>query len=145
LNKEFGRKNGTYMFNAVRGIDNEPVKERESSIQYSKIITLKNDSKDFEFLVENLVELCKELHGVLQKNNKMFKSVGIQFIQSDLTNKTKSRTLKNHTASIEELQKNAEQLLKDALEDQKNPIRRLGVKVSELSEIRGQSDITRYF
>jgi DNA polymerase IV (DinB-like DNA polymerase) len=145
LNKEFGRKNGTYMFNAVRGIDNEPVKERESSIQYSKIITLKKDSKDFEFLVENLVELCKELHEVLQKNNRMFKSVGIQFIQSDLTNKTKSRTLKNHTTSLEELQKNAEQLLKDALEEQKKPIRRLGVKVSELSEIRGQSDITRYF
>jgi DNA polymerase IV (DinB-like DNA polymerase) len=75
----------------------------------------------------------------------MFKSVGIQFIQSDLTNKTKSRMLKNHTASFEELQKNAEQLLKDALEDQKNPIRRLGVKVSELSEIGGQSNITRYF
>ena len=50
LNKEFGRKHGTYIFNAVRGIDNEPVKERESSIQYSKIITLKKDSKDYEFL-----------------------------------------------------------------------------------------------
>ena len=145
LNKEFGRKNGTYMYNAVRGIDNEPVKERESSIQYSKIVTLKKDSKDYEFLAVNLAELCKELHMVLQKNNRMFKSVGIQFIQSDLTNKTKSRTLKNHTSSLEELQKNAKQILRDALEDQKNPIRRLGVKVSELSEIHGQSDITRYF
>jgi len=36
-------------------------------------------------------------------------------------------------------------LLKEALEDQKNTVRRLGVKVSELSEIRGQSDITSYF
>ncbi len=145
LNKEFGRKNGTYIFNAVRGIDNEFVKERESSIQFSKIITLKKDSKDYQFLAENLKEICKELHEVVQKNNRMFKSVGIQFINSDLTNKTKSRMLKNHTSSLEELQKNAEQLLKEALVDQKNSIRRLGVKVSELSEIRGQSDITRYF
>ena len=145
LNKEFGRKHGTYIFNAVRGIDNEPVKEREASIQYSKLSTLKKDSKDYDFLAENLMELCRELYEVIQKNNRRFKSIGIQLIQSDLTNKTKSRMLKNPASSLEELQKNADQLLKEALEDQKNTIRRLGVKVSELSEIRGQSDITSYF
>ncbi|MGI0055981.1 MAG: DNA polymerase IV [Nitrosarchaeum sp.] len=145
MNKEFGRKHGTYIFNAVRGIDNEPVKEREASIQYSKIITLKKDSKEYDFLAENLRELCTELHEVIQKNNRMFKSIGIQFVLSDLINKTKSRMLKNPTSSLEELQKNADQLLKEALEDQKNTVRRLGVKVSELSEIRGQSDITSYF
>lgn len=145
LNKEFGRKHGTYIFNAARGIDNEPVKEREASIQYSKLATLKKDSRDYDFLAENLSELCIELYEVIQKNNRMFKSIGIQFIQSDLTNKTKSRMLKNPTSSLEELQKNAAQLLKEALEDQKNTVRRLGVKVSELSEIRGQSNITSYF
>ena len=35
LNKEFGRKNGTYIYNAIRGVDNEPVKEKEDSTQYS--------------------------------------------------------------------------------------------------------------
>lgn len=145
LNKEFGRKQGTYIFNAVRGIDNETVKEREASIQYSKLSTLKKDSKDYDFLAENLSELCRELHEIIQQNNRMFKSVGIQFILSDLTNKTKSRMLKNPTSSLEELQKNADQLLKEALEDQKDTIRRLGVKVSELSEISGQSNITNYF
>jgi DNA polymerase IV (DinB-like DNA polymerase) len=53
--------------------------------------------------------------------------------------------LKNHTASLEELEKNVLQLLKESLEDQKNTIRRLGVKVTELSEISGQSNITSYF
>lgn len=145
LNKEFGRKNGTYIFNSVRGIDNEPVKRREDTIQLSKIVTLKKDSKDFEFLYENLKEICKELHKIIRKNNKMFKSVGIQFIQSDLSNKTKSRMLKNPTENLEELQKNATQLLKEALVDQQNTIRRLGVKVSDLSEVKGQSSITSYF
>ncbi len=82
---------------------------------------------------------------VVKKNNKMFKSVGIHFIQSDLSNKSKSRMLRNPTDSIEELQKNVEQLLKEGLVNQKTTIRRLGVKVSELSEIQGQSDITNYF
>ncbi|MCV0371953.1 MAG: DNA polymerase IV [Nitrosarchaeum sp.] len=145
LNKKFGRKIGAYIFNSARGVNNEPVKEHESTIQFSKIATLKRDSKDFTFLLESMRELCKELHSTIVKNNKMFKSVGIQLIQSDLSNKTKSRMLRNPTNSYDELEKNAEQLLKEALADQHMNIRRLGVKVSELSEIAGQSSITSYF
>ncbi|MCV0431655.1 DNA polymerase IV [Nitrosopumilus sp.] len=145
LNKNFGRKTGTYIYNAARGIDNEPVKKREARIQYSKIVTLKEDSKNYEFLSENILELCKEVHNIVIKNNQMFKSVGIHFVQSDLSNKSKSKMLKSPTSSIEKLKKTAEQLLKEALENQTSTIRRLGVKVSELSEIQGQSDITSYF
>lgn len=145
LNKEFGRKTGAYIFNAARGLNDEAVREREPSVQYSKIVTLKKDSKEYDFLSENILALCSELHKVVKKNNRLFKSVGIQFVQSDMSNKTKSRLLKNPTLSLEELQKNAQQLLKDALGDQAKTVRRLGVKVSELSEVRGQSDITSYF
>ena len=145
LNQQFGRKTGTYIYNAARGIDDEPVKEREPRIQFSKIATLKNDSKEYDFLEEALIELCKELHEVVLKNNRLFKSVGIQFVQKDLSNKSKSKMLKNPTSSLEELEKTAKQLLQEALEDQTMDIRRLGVKVSELSELEGQSDITSYF
>jgi DNA polymerase IV (archaeal DinB-like DNA polymerase) len=145
LNNEFGRKSGTYIFNAIRGINDEPVKEKEESIQYSKIITLKEDSKNYEFLLENLYELCKQVINVVKKNNKMFKSVGIHFVQSDLTNKSKSKMLKNSTNNIKELEKNVEQLLQDGLEEQTMLIRRLGIKVADLTEIKGQSNITNYF
>ncbi len=145
LNKEFGRKTGTWIYNAARGIDNEPVKEKEARIQYSKITTLKKDSKDYEFLFENILALCKEVHDVVKKNNQMFRSVGIHFVQSDLSNKSKSKMLRNPTISIEELQKTADQLLKEALENQTSTIRRLGVRISELSDIQGQSNITSYF
>ena len=145
LNNKFGRKSGTYIYNAIRGIDNEPVKEKEGRIQYSKIMTLKKDSKDPQFLLENIRELCKEVHVVVRKNNQMFKSVGIHFVQSDLSNKSKSKMLRNPTISLEELQKNVEYLLIDALENQTITIRRMGVKVAELSEVQGQSDITNYF
>lgn len=145
LSQYFGRKTATYIFNAVRGIDDEPVKEREPRIQFSKIVTLKKDSKEQGFLEEALKELCEELFSVVQRNNKMFKSVGIQFVQSDLSNKTRSKMLKNHTLNREELEKAARELLHEALENQTIPVRRLGVKVSELSEVEGQRDITSYF
>jgi DNA polymerase IV (DinB-like DNA polymerase) len=83
-------------------------------------------------------------HVVLNKN-KMFKSVGIQLIQSDLSNKTKSKMLKNPILNLEELEKNVEQLLKDALGEQKITIRRVGVKVSDFSDVQDQSNITSYF
>ena len=46
---------------------------------------------------------------------------------------------------LEELEKISAELLREALEDQEIPIRRLGVKVSEFSDLEGQSSITSYF
>lgn len=145
LNELFGRKVGTYIYNAARGIDDEPVSPRHDPIQYSRIITLKQDSNDFDFLVKDLEKLCDELHETIVKDNLLFKSVGIQFVQSDLSNKTKSKTLRNHTSGLDELKKTAIQLLRESLEDQRLPIRRLGVKVSDFSQVSGQVDITRFF
>ena len=145
LNGLFGRKVGTYIYNAARGIDDEPVSPRHDPIQYSRIVTLKQDSKDFKFLANDLEKLCNDLYEAIVKDNILFKSVGIQFVQSDLSNRTKSRTLRNHTGSLEELKKVAIQLLKELLEDQRLAIRRLGVRVSDFSQIQGQVDITRFF
>ena len=141
----FGRKTGTYIFNAVRGIDDEPVSLRSPTVQISKISTLKKDSNNYNFLEESLTELCNQLHAVILRENKMFKSVGIQLTQTNLSNKTKSKMLRSPTSSLEELKKTSRQLLHDALRDETELFRRLGVKVSELSELEGQGNITSYF
>ena len=145
LNSMFGRKTGAYIYNAARGIDNEPVSQRQEATQYSRITTLKADSKDYDFLAKDLERLCEDVHTAILKDNVLFKSVGVQFVQSDLSNKSRSKMLKNSTSSLDELKKTALQLLRESLEDQNIPIRRIGVKVSELSEVSGQDSITRYF
>lgn len=145
LNELFGRKVGSYIYNAARGIDDDPVSPRHDPIQYSRIVTLKQDSKDFDFLVKDLEKLCDDLHETIVKDNILFKSVGIQFVQSDLSNRTKSKTLRNHTSSLDELKKTVIQLLKESLEDQKLLIRRLGVRVSDFTQPSGQVDITKFF
>jgi len=145
LNGLFGRKVGTYIYNAARGIDDDPVSPRHDPVQYSRIVTLKQDSKDFDFISKDLEKLCDDLHQAIVKDGMLFKSVGIQFVNSDLSSRTKSKTLKNHTSGLDELKKAATQLLKESLEDQKLPIRRLGVRVSDFSQIHGQVDITRFF
>ena len=145
LNGLFGRKIGTYIYNAARGIDEYPVSPRGDPIQYSRIITLKQDTKEFEFLSKDLEQLCVDIHDAIIKDNLVFKSVGIQVIQEDLSNRTKSKTLKNPTSNLDELKKTALQLLRELLEDQKLLVRRLGVRVSEFTEISGQADITNFF
>jgi len=145
LNSLFGRKIGTYIYNAARGIDEYPVSPKGDPIQYSRIITLKQDAKDFEFLSKDLEQLCTDIHDAIVKDNLVFKSVGIQFVQEDLSNRTKSKTLKNPTSSLEELKKTALLLLRELLEDQRLLVRRLGVKVSEFTEVSGQADITNFF
>lgn len=145
LNKMFGRRISSYIYNAARGIDDQPVAERQPAIQFSRIVTLKEDSKDFESLSHILDEICDDLHQTILRHKKMFKSVGIQFVQSDLSSKTKSKMLKNPTFNIDELKKTSTQLLEEALADQKIEVRRLGVRVSELSDLEGQSSITNFF
>ncbi|HJW19520.1 MAG TPA: DNA polymerase IV [Candidatus Nitrosotalea sp.] len=145
LNGLFGRKIGAYIYNAARGIDEELVSPRHDPIQYSRIVTLKQDSKDFDFLANDLEKLCDDLYKAIVKDNILFKSVGIQFVQSDLSNRTKSKTLRNPTSSVNELKKTVILLLRESLEDQKLLIRRLGVRVSDFSQTSGQVDITRFF
>jgi len=145
LNGLFGRKIGSYIYNAARGIDEEPVSPRHDPIQYSKIVTLTQDSKDFGYLANDLEKLCDDLHKTIVRDNILFRSVGIQFVQSDLSNRTKSRTLRNPTSSLDELKKTVIQLLRESIEDQKLLVRRLGVRVSDFSQTSGQIDITRFF
>ena len=145
LNKIFGRKTGGYIFNSAKGIDTEIVKERPPTIQFSKIVTLKKNSKELGFLLENVMELCVQLNRIAIENNKMYRSIGIQFVNEDLSTKTKSRMLKNPVSNENELKKATVQLLEEALVEQVMLVRRVGVRISEFSDVEGQSSITNYF
>jgi len=145
LNKMFGRKTGGYIFNSARGMDDEVVKPRPPTIQFSKITTLKKNSKELEFLQENVEELCNQLNRLAIENYKMYRSIGIQFVNEDLSTKTKSKMLRNPGNNLEELKKIVNQLLEEALVDQEMLVRRIGVRISEFSDVEGQSNITSYF
>ncbi len=145
LNGMFGRKTGTYIYNAARGIDESPVSPRGDPVQYSRIVTLKQDSKDYDYLSRDLEALCEDVHRAVVRDDLVFKSIGIQFVQDDLSSRTKSRTLKNHTANLDELKRTALLLLRELLADQRLQVRRLGVKVADFIETSGQADITRFF
>ena len=53
--------------------------------------------------------------------------------------------IRNPVNSITELKKVANQLLEEALIEQEMLVRRIGVRISEFSDVEGQSNITNYF
>jgi nucleotidyltransferase/DNA polymerase involved in DNA repair len=65
-------------------------------------------------------------------------------ILDDLTIKTKSRSLKSLSTSQDELFKTGKILLEEAVAESQLPVRRLGVKVSELVSNKGQDTLFKY-
>jgi DNA polymerase IV (DinB-like DNA polymerase) len=144
LTKRFGKKIGTYLYNAARGIDEEPVVESESATQLSRITTLKKSTIKVEEMLEDLESLCKNVYSSAIEQGFSFRSIGIMLILDDLSIKSKSRSLKSHTNNADELFKVANTLLEEAVAESQIPVRRLGVKVSELATSKGQDTLSRF-
>lgn len=144
LTKHFGKKIGTYLYNAARGMDEEPVVESESVTQLSRITTLKKSTIMVEEMLEDLESLCKDVHKSAIEQSFSFRSIGIMLILDDLSIKTKSRSLKSHTNNADELFKVAKILLEEAVAESQILVRRLGVKVSELASSKGQDTLSKF-
>ena len=145
LSRAFGRRTGAYIRNVARGTDGTPVRERAPSVQYSKILTLGEDSSEYGSLEGPLGRACALLHARTAEKRVMFRSVGVQLFLSDLSSLTRSRTLRAPTGSLDEMKRAAAGLLRAALPSAPRPVRRLGVRVSDLSSASGQRDLTGYF
>lgn len=145
LQRIFGRKIGTYVYNSVRGINEDPVHERAPNLQIGKIVTLKQNTTDSAELMDALQDICRRLHVELETRGVLYRQVGIQFVHADLSTRTRSRTLRNRTTSLDKLHGVAGALLEGALQESIPTVRRLGVRVSDLSKAAGQREITSYF
>ena len=145
LVEEFGRKTGTFIHNAARGIDEEPVAESGESKQIARIITLKNDASTSAEMSNELRELCQSVLEIAKARRMAFKTVSVITILSNLDQKSKSKTLKTHSNSLEPLYSTAQMLLNELMEsDDSMRVRRLGVRLSDLQNTAGQNTISQF-
>jgi DNA polymerase IV (DinB-like DNA polymerase) len=141
----FGKNLGGYLFQAARGEDDEPVKEREQPTQLSRIATLKHNTRDLSEILPLLGELANATTAKLKERSMACKSVAIIAILNDLSIHTKSKTLEQPTEDEKTIVNAAEELMKEFLESMPSAIvRRTGVKVSTLSKLTGQTDISNF-
>ena len=105
---------------------------------------MKKNSNIFEEMLGDLETLCKDVHKSAIEQGFSFKSVGIMLVLDDLSMKTKSRSLKSPSISLDELLKVSKALLEEAVAESQLMVRRLGVKVSELVSSKGQDTLFKF-
>jgi nucleotidyltransferase/DNA polymerase involved in DNA repair len=141
----FGRTSAAYFRNASLGKDDEPVEEKGEAESISRISTLKQDSRDLSFILEKTDQLCNEIHAAITEQRLMFKTVGTIVIASDMSIRTRSKTLENLTSDLEVMKKAVKELFEKFFEENQLEARRVGVKISNLvREQKSQKQLTSY-
>jgi DNA polymerase IV (DinB-like DNA polymerase) len=141
----FGKSLGSYLYQASRGENDEPVKEREQPTQFSRIATLKQNTRKLEEILPLLEELADSVVEKTKANGMTCKSVAVIAILTDLSMHSKSRTLESSTSDGSVIRPASKQLLEDLLQSMPDAIlRRVGVRVSDLMKPTGQTDISKF-
>lgn len=142
----FGKTLGLYFHNSANAIDNEPVQEQGEAESISRIGTLKQDTRDIEFILQKTDELTEDVSKEVAEKNLSFKLVAIYAVMTDLSCKSRSITLEQPAKDKETIIRNVRTLFEKFLAESSLEVRRVGVKVSGFSkeELR-QKQLTSFF
>ncbi len=142
----FGKALGVYFHNAAKGVDNEPVQEAAEAESIGRMSTLKEDSRDLDFIMQKVDQQIDEIYQEYSAKNVSYRLVGISAVMTDLSGKSRSKTLEKPAKDKETFQKAARELFEKYLAETELPIRRVGVRVgSFIREERRQQQLTSFF
>jgi DNA polymerase IV (DinB-like DNA polymerase) len=146
LRQEFGDSLGTFLHNASRGMDEEAVHERGDADSISRIVTLKEDTRDPAVIVAVIDMLCAEVYDRLRQRHLSFRTVGVVAIMRDLSIQTRAKTLGEPSDDLAVLRRTSAELIEKLLKESNRHVRRAGVKISGLVvEKRAQRSLTSFF
>jgi len=126
----FGKTFGTYLYYASRGIDNSQVEEKGPVESYSRMVTLKQDTRDISILLDEAYLLCEELHKRLTQHEYTFRNVSVTAVMKDMSVHSRSKSVEPPTNSLEVMKENVKELLNRLLKDIQLEIRRLGIRIA---------------
>lgn len=138
-----GRKLAAYLHKAADGTEDEPVEDKAGTTQLSRIITLKHDTGEPDQVVSELLPALGDLHGKLQSKSLFFRNVSAIGILSDLSVRTKSKTLDAPTNDYPLLEREV-RLLFESLVPDAGKLRRAGVRLGDLKSMADQSSLTEF-
>jgi DNA polymerase IV (archaeal DinB-like DNA polymerase) len=142
----FGKALGVYFHNAANGVDNEPVQEAGEAESIGRMSTLKEDSRDVDFIMQKVDQQIEEIYAEFTQKNLSYKLVGISAVMTDLSGKSRSKTLEKPAKDKETIRATARELFEKYLSETDREIRRVGVRVGHFSrEERQQQQLTSFF
>ena len=144
LIRTFGKALGLYFHEASNGVDESEVQERGPPKSLSRIATLKADTRDPEALLPVLEGLCDALARRSEVEKLAYRTVSLAVVAEDMSIHSRSLTLEDATIDKGVLIKAVRRLLEDYLRVSALNIRRIGVRISNLSPIAGQKSLSSY-
>ena len=144
LEERFGRKLAGYLLAAATGTDDEPVVAGLEPTQFSRIVTLKRDTRDAGEVFSQLADGIDYVGGKLAASKKAFRTLTAIGILTDLSTKTKSRTFEAPVDDAATLKESTFELLQELTGSIEEDCRRAGVRVSGLSRAEDQSSLSDF-
>jgi DNA polymerase IV (archaeal DinB-like DNA polymerase) len=144
LERRFGKKFGAYLLAAATGTDPDPVVAGLEPTQFSRIITLKRDTRDPREASGQLSEGIEYVHRKLVSSSKSFRTIAAIGILVDLSAKTRSKTFEtpvNDAAVIKETTLALFEELSGAVD---KDFRRVGLRVSGLTSVEDQTSLSEF-
>ena len=144
LERHFGRKFGAYLAAAATGTDADPVIAGLEPTQFSRIITLKRDTRDPTEAVDQLSKGIEFLHEKLASSTKSCRTVSAIVILTDLSARTKSRTFESPINDLATIKGAALALFEELGRTADKDFRRVGIRVSALTGVEDQTSLSEY-
>jgi DNA polymerase IV (DinB-like DNA polymerase) len=144
LERSFGRKFGAYLLAAATGTDDEPVRPGLEPTQFSRIVTLKTNTRDASVAVAELAGGIEYVHRRLVSSGKFFRTVTAIGILTDLSTKTRSRSFETPTNDNDALRVATSALFEELTKSVEKDFRRVGVRVSGLADAASQSSLSEF-
>jgi DNA polymerase IV (DinB-like DNA polymerase) len=123
---------GAQLHLMAHGIDRSEVEERTEVKSISRDLTFEEDTADFDFVLETLDKLSKEVHKDVVTRNLRFKTVTVKVRYENFETHTHGKTLPFITYRLQDLQKTARELVRDYFNPERK-IRLIGIRVSNLT------------
>ncbi|MCZ7393977.1 MAG: DNA polymerase IV [Candidatus Methanoperedens sp.] len=144
LVREFGQAKGVWLKQASQGIDDSTVEEREGTEQIGRITTLKEDTNDSNVIFGVIDELSKDVYRKLEARKLSFRSITFVAISTDFKTRTKTHMLEAPAKDSDAIKESARQLAKLFLAENPVTLRRVGVRVANLMEEKGQKTLGEF-
>ena len=142
----FGRNLGIYFHNAANGVNDEPVQETGEAESISRIATLKENTRDLVIILDKSSQLAADLHRELAEKKLWFRHVGIVAILTNLTIRSRSKTLDSPSNDLETINRVVRELFERFLAESDLDVRRVGIKVASFVKVeRSQRQLTKFF
>lgn len=137
LKSHFG-VSGEALHRHANGIGNNRVEPPGEAKSISRETTFNKDTRNREFLKATLRYLAEKVGADLRRQGKQAKCITLKLRSADFTTLSRSQTLPQATDSDEPVFATGLKLMEKALAQEKQPVRLLGIGVSNLVEPGGQ-------